>query len=287
MNLSIVVPVYNEEKVIQSTINFINETLKKSNIEKYEIIVVNDGSTDDTSSVLLNNEIDCVVVNHENNKGYGASLKTGVKVAKFEIIATIDADGTYPIDKIPELFNYMKVYDMVVGARTGKNVKIPLSRKPAKWFINKLANFLTGTKIPDINSGLRFFKKNECLKYFKILPSGFSFSTTITLAMITNEKKVKFIPINYDKRIGKSKIKPIRDTINFIILIIRTVLYFNPLKVFVSMSFFLFFLSFLVLLLSYFLLHKILDATVSIIFLTGVQMLAIGMIADIIDKQKQ
>jgi hypothetical protein len=120
---------------------------------------------------------------------------------------------------------------MVVGARTGKNVSIPLIRRPAKWALNKLANFLTNYKIPDLNSGLRLFKKNSLLKFLHILPDGFSFTTTITIAMITNNLNVKYISIDYDKRIGKSKIRPIYDTLNFISLITRMVIYFKPLRV--------------------------------------------------------
>ena len=120
---------------------------------------------------------------------------------------------------------------MVVGARTGKNVNIPLIRKPVKWALNKLANFLTNYKIPDLNSGLRLFNKNSLLKFLHILPEGFSFTTTITIAMITNNFNVKYIPIDYEKRIGKSKIRPIYDTLNFISLITRMVIYFKPLRV--------------------------------------------------------
>ena len=174
---------------------------------------------------------------------------------------------------------------MVVGARVGSKVKIPLIRKPAKWFITKLASYLTGTKIPDLNSGLRVMKKEVVEKYIRILPDGFSFTSTITLAMLTNGYSVKYVPIDYFRRYGKSKIKPIQDTLNFIQLIIRTVLYFNPLKVFVPLSLFLVLLAFLVLLGSWVLTGKVMDVTFGVVLMTAVMVMTIGMLADLIDKR--
>ena len=121
---------------------------------------------------------------------------------------------------------------MVVGARTGKNVSIPLFRLPAKWIIGKIANFMTGRKIEDVNSGLRVFNKQKALEFIKLYPSGFSFTTTITLAFLTNDYTIKYIPINYFKRQGKSSIRPIKDFIGFIALIFRVIMYFRPLKFF-------------------------------------------------------
>ena len=285
MSLSIIVPVYNEEKNIKKTIYKIDSILKKSDLKNYEIIVINDGSTDNTDQTLKQSKISFNLIEHEQNMGYGASIKSGIQKSKYEVIAITDADGTYPIEKIPEMYENFKDYDMVVGSRTGKSVKIPFIRKPAKWFIGKLANYLAGFKIPDINSGLRLFKKEDALRFFKVLPNGFSFTTTITLAMLTNDMQIKYIPINYMKRKGKSKIRPIRDTLNFIQLIIRTVMYFNPLKIFVPVSFILLLISLIVFMYSYLALPKILDTTVAILFISSIQILAIGMLADMINKR--
>lgn len=285
MSLSIIVPVYNEEKNIKKTIYKIDSILKKSDLKNYEIIVINDGSTDNTDQTLKQSKISFNLIEHEQNRGYGASIKSGIQKSKYEVIAITDADGTYPIEKIPEMYENFKDYDMVVGSRTGKSVKIPFIRKPAKWFIGKLANYLAGFKIPDINSGLRLFKKEDALRFFKVLPNGFSFTTTITLAMLTNDMQIKYIPINYMKRKGKSKIRPIRDTLNFIQLIIRTVMYFNPLKIFVPVSFILLLISLIVFMYSYLALPKILDTTVAILFISSIQILAIGMLADMINKR--
>jgi len=251
----------------------------------YEIIVVDDGSTDDTPNILDRCSMEFQWVRHEQNRGYGASLKSGIRKSRYDIIAITDADGTYPVKDIPKLYGEMTDCDMVVGARTGKKAKIPWLRKPAKWFLAKLANYLSETKIPDLNSGLRLFRKDYVMHIFGILPKGFSFTTTLTLAMLTSDMNVKFIPIEYMKRTGKSKIRPIRDTLNFIQLILRTILYFNPMKVFVPIAFFLFFSSFFIFFFSAFALGRILDTTVSILFVAGIHMLSIGMIADIIDRR--
>ena len=151
-----------------------------------------------------------------------------------------DADGTYPVEEIPSLLKWTDRYDMVVGARTGEIVKIPFLRRPAKWFLRKLASYLAKTKIPDLNSGLRVFKKDIALKYWKLFPDGFSFTSTITMACLTNNYDVKYIPINYYKREGKSTIHPIRDFIGFNNLLLRLVIHFSPLRVFIPFALLLF-----------------------------------------------
>ncbi|MCK5104641.1 MAG: glycosyltransferase family 2 protein, partial [Cyclobacteriaceae bacterium] len=238
---TIIIPAYNESDSIEKVVAEI-----KGLDGEYEIIVVDDGSVDGTYELAEKTGVK--VLRHSCNKGYGASLKTGIKKAKYDQIVITDADGTYPIHEIPKLAGLMKKgFSMVVGARTGNDVAIPLFRRFPKWMLNKLANHLTGVKIPDINSGLRIMKKKDVLGFFNILPDGFSFTTTITLAMLTNDMQVQYVPINYYRRQGKSKIRPIYDTLNFIQLIIRTTLYFNPLKIFIPLSFLLVVVALLVL----------------------------------------
>jgi glycosyltransferase involved in cell wall biosynthesis len=283
LKISIIIPAHNEEKGIAEVLD--NITSLGGN---YEIVVVDDGSSDNTASIVEKYR-DIKLISHKHNSGYGASLKNGIKNSNGDSIIIIDADGTYPYKQIPELIKTMKDgdYAMVVGARTGDSVKIPLLRKPAKWFINKLANYLSGIKIPDINSGLRIMKKSVVEKYLNVLPDGFSFTTTITLAMLTNSYQVKYIPVNYYKRQGKSKIKPVRDTLNFIQLIIRTVLYFNPLRVFIPLSLCMVIFAFSLLIGSWLLLGKAMDVTFGVMLMTAVMLLAIGMLADLIDKRIQ
>ncbi|MFQ5685057.1 MAG: glycosyltransferase family 2 protein [Candidatus Scalindua sp.] len=282
--VSIIIPVYNEEQAIGNVLEQLNQVMVKSNLQ-YEILVVNDGSKDSTEKVAKSIE-GVNVLNHKTNRGYGAAIKTGARHAHYNLICIIDADGTYPNDRIPELVKILENdFDMVVAARIGDNVEIPLLRKPAKWFINKLANYLAKTKIPDVNSGLRVMRKQIVEKFERILPDGFSFTTTITLAMLTNGYSVKYVPINYFKREGKSKIKPIRDTFNFIQLIIRTVLYFNPLSIFIPLSLFLVMLAFTVLFGSWFFLGRFMDVSFGVILMSAVIVIAIGMLADLIDKR--
>ena len=279
---TIIIPAYNEAT---SIINVIEEVKKLTG--HYEVIVVDDSSTDGTFELVK--EAGVKVIRHTENSGYGASLKTGIKQSRYDTVVITDADCTYPNEKITEIVNAFKdgSHDMVVGSRTGKNVRIPLIRKPAKWILNKLANYLSGTKIPDLNSGFRVMKKEVVERFIKILPEGFSFTTTITLAMLTNGYSVKYMPIDYLKRKGKSKIKPIQDTLNFIQLIIRTVLYFNPLRVFIPLSISLIVFAFMVLILSWLFTGKVMDVSFGVILMTAVTVMTIGLLADLIDKRIQ
>lgn len=277
---TVIIPAFNEEKAIEETLSEIKKLPVLS-----EIIVVDDASTDKTFE-LASQYPDIKVIRHQSNRGYGAALKTGIENASGEHIVITDADGTYPNTEIPELihiFEHEKA-DMLVGARTKKGVKIPLIRRPAKWVITRLASFLAGVNIPDLNSGLRIMKKPEVEKYIRLLPDGFSFTSTITMAMLTNRKRVVYQPIDYFERSGKSKIRPVHDTLNFINLIVRMTLYFEPLKVFLPISLFLILAGFCLILFQAVAYQNI--STISVIIsLAGIQLLAIGMIADIIDKR--
>ena len=283
---SVIIPAYNEEKTVALVLNEIDRILSEF-ADKYEVIVVNDCSTDRSREQVLAAKTTVVILEHEYQKGYGAAIKTGIKNAKYEYILIIDSDGTYPNEGIKDLLQTLEDgnFDMVVGARIGENVKIPFIRKPAKWFINKLANYLSGIAIPDLNSGLRVMKKEIIEEYIHILPDGFSFTTTITLAMLSNGYSVKYIPIDYYQRTGKSKIKPVRDTLNFIHLIIRTVMYFNPLRIFVPLSLILVLFAFFVLFASMIFTGKAMDVTFGVILMTAVIVMVIGMLADLIDKR--
>lgn len=195
--LSVVIPAYNEEGSIAPTVTDLHRMFSESGIQG-EILVVDDGSTDSTAA--LAERAGARLISHGTNRGYGASLKTGIRNALHDTIAIIDADGTYPVDRIPDLLEELEGCEMVVGARTGENVRIPAMRKPAKWVLRKVANRITGTNIPDLNSGLRIFTRELVKKYINLLPDGFSFTTTITVASLCNDTGVKFVPINYYTR---------------------------------------------------------------------------------------
>ena len=284
-NLSIIIPVYNEEKAIAETVKYFKTLLEEN--PGIEIIFIDDGSTDNTRQILESIKDDQIkVITHDKNKGYGAAIKQGVKISSYEHIAITDADGSYPHEKIYELYEklHAEKADMSIGARVGKKVKIGIFRRLPKFVLRKLAEYLSEEEIPDLNSGMRIIKKEMILKSFKYLPKGFSFTTTLTLSLLANNQKIIYCPIDYYKRKGKSKIKPIRDTLNFLQLIIRTVMFFNPLKVFLPLSGFFIILSFLVLIISY-LKGRVMDITTILLFITGLHLLAIGLLADLIDKR--
>lgn len=234
LSVSIVIPAYNEAAAIGPTIEAIHQMMVQTHLDG-EIIIVDDGSKDGTGDVAAASP-HVRLFRHPQNKGYGAALKTGIRQARHDIVLITDADGTYPIDRIPYLVQQMEQHDMVVGARTGENVQVPLVRRPAKYALTRLANYLSGVEIPDLNSGMRAFKRDIVVGYFRLLPSGFSFTTSITLALLTNDYNVLYVPIDYFKRTGQSKIRPIRDTINFFSLVVRVVLSYRPLRVFVPVA---------------------------------------------------
>lgn len=280
--VSIIIPAYNEKETIGGVLSEVEKVMKKSNWE-YELIVVDDGSNDGTGRVAKRKG--ARLISHPSNRGYGASLKTGIRNAKNDLILITDADGTYPAKEIPRLLKEMKDYDMMVGARTGEEVRMPFFRRPAKFFLNRLAGYLSERKILDINSGLRAFKKEVALKYFHILPAKFSFTTTLTLAFLSDDYLVKYIPIDYHKRRGRSKIRPLRDTWGFLLLIIRTVIYFNPLKVLLPLASFLFLLGVVILFYSKFVLQQVMDITVILLIVTSLLVALLGLIADLIVKR--
>jgi glycosyltransferase involved in cell wall biosynthesis len=287
--VTIVVPAYDEETGIRGVV----ERLCALEIGvPLEVLVVEDGSTDRTAEVLeeLAAEFPALrVIRHPANRGYGAALKTGFAAARHEVVMITDADGTYPEDRIPDLLARIDDgAEMVVGARRGEDVHIPLIRRPAKAALRALASFLAGTPIPDLNSGLRAFRRELVMTYRPILPDGFSFTTTITLASLTNGHRVDYVTINYAHRDGKSKIRPIRDTLGFTALIIRTVLYFNPLKVFYPVT------GVLMAAFALSLGHDLFlerpanlgDKTV-LLFVATVQVLSVGLLADLIEKKSR
>ena len=226
--LSIVIPAFNEAPIIGKVLTELHDLMVQHGIEA-EIIVVDDGSSDGTAQEALS--AGARVIRHRSNRGYGASLKTGILAATYDLVAITDADGTYPARYLPEMLREIEQYDMVVGSRTGANVHIPFVRKPAKWVLNRLANYVSGHKIPDLNSGMRVFRREIALQYFGILPDQFSFTTTITMAMLCDKYAIKYVPIDYRKRHGKSKIVP-WDAASFTILILRMAVLFRPLRVF-------------------------------------------------------
>jgi glycosyltransferase involved in cell wall biosynthesis len=287
--VTVIIPAYNEESSIGDTIEKVEMVLTQSQIP-HEVIVVDDGSTDQTFSV--SQPSGARVIRHEKNRGYGAALKTGIRAAQYELIIITDADGTYPVDRIPEILNKLQTADMVVGARVSQNVDIPLVRRPAKWILKRLSEYITGYRIPDLNSGLRGFRCQFLEQYFSVLPEKFSFTTTLTVAMLCDNYKITYVPIDYYKRLGKSKIVP-WDFVNFVTLVLRLSMLFNPLKVFVPISSICFLLGGFKLLFDVgfaivraekltfsILIHPVVSTTTLILLLFGLQILLLGMLSD-------
>ena len=277
---SIIIPVYNEEDSIRKTVGGLKSFLLNNNLTS-EIIAINDGSTDKTKEILETLS-DIKIINHQHNKGYGAAIKTGVKEAKHETICIIDADGTYPVEAIKDLIAYLPEYDMAVGARSGGKVEMPLRRRFVKFFLILLIKILTGVKVPDMNSGLRVFKKALIKKYMRLIPDGFSLTTTMTICSIVNNHRIKYIDIDYHSRAGVSKIRPIKDTYNFFIVILKTVLYFKPLKVLLPVGIFLMAAAVALGVWSVFFLGRFLDTTTMVLFVSGLQIFILALLADLI-----
>jgi len=285
--ISIIIPAYNEEKSIEETVRRVRAVCKV--LSDYEIIVVNDGSMDKTSHVLETLEgADLVVLNRGFNRGYGASLKEGIEYAKGDIIAITDADGTYPIEKIPDLVGEVeRGFSMSVAARKGRYKNTPLLKSIPKFILDKVANIVAGQKIVDINSGLRAFRKKDVLPFFHIISNKFSFTTTITLSYLSNGLSVSYLPIEYKKREGKSKVRA-KDAVDFLNLILRTIIYFNPLRIFAPIALFLMGIGIIKFIYDLFN-EPFLNITPSVIFvfLTGLQILAIGLLADLIKATRK
>ena len=230
--VSVVIPAYNEGEHVAGQVIAVREVLARSGWP-FEIIVVDDGSTDRTAAEA--DSTGARVLRRPRNRGYGAAIKLGIRHAKHDWILITDADGTYPVEAIPSLLAAAERNEMVVGARIGKSVSIPLARRPAKWFLTRLASYLAGQRLPDINSGLRLIRKSLVERYEVLLPDGFSFTTTITLSAACNGHSVGYLPIDYHARLGESKIRA-RHAYDFTLLILRTIVFFNPLKIFIPLG---------------------------------------------------
>ena len=282
MKLSIIIPAYNEAEGLVSTLDILKKVLKDF---IYEVIIVDDGSTDNT--VEIAEKAGARVIAHPINMGYGRSLKTGIANAKYEIICITDADGTYPLEKIPELLTeFKKGFDMVVGQRTGKEFHGNFLKHPSRRIFRWLCEFAVGKKIPDINSGLRIFNKSTAEKYFDILCDGFSFTTTITLAYMFEGYFVKYLEIPYYKRYGVSKVHYLRDTLRVTQIITEAILYFNPLKIFLVLSGLVLFLSFIFLGIGAYFQYTTAIWLFVLCFISSILIFAMGLQADLLRKIK-
>ncbi|MDZ7722075.1 MAG: glycosyltransferase family 2 protein [candidate division KSB1 bacterium] len=283
-DITVVIPAFNEQESIRNTIEKL-QIMMDSDPRVWECIVVDDGSLDDTAKIASSCRVK--LIRHSRQKGYGAALKTAILASSSEIICITDADETYPNDKLPVMVNELAdgVYDMVVGDRQGKYIKSQKARGLTKWTLKKIANWLVSEKIPDLNSGLRVFRRQALVGFLSILPDGFSFTTTITLAMLTNDYSVRYYPIDYFERKGRSKIRPVHDTLGFVNLILKIGLYFKPLKIFFSLSLVLVLVAVFWALFSVFVMGQFADASTMAILMAAFQIGALGLLAELINTR--
>jgi glycosyltransferase involved in cell wall biosynthesis len=231
LDVSVVLPVFDERGHLDEELTRIRSSLDSSEYS-YEIIVVDDGSTDGSGERLR--EIEGIrLIQFHTNRGSGSARKYGTLQARGRIVVWTDVDMTYPNGEIPRFVKELdEGWDHVVGARTSEQGTIKFLRTPAKWLIRKLASYLVDFKIPDLNSGLRAFRRSVAFQYLYLLPRGFSCVTTLTLAFLNNGYSVKYIPIDYYPRAGESKFHWWKDTRRYMLQVVRMMLMYNPLRVF-------------------------------------------------------
>ncbi|MFA6292771.1 MAG: glycosyltransferase family 2 protein [Victivallales bacterium] len=233
--ISFIIPAYNEENSIVNTLSRLNAELSKLTVS-YEIILVNDGSSDKTKEIAAN-IAGVKVISHPINIGYGNALKTGIRNARYEWIGMIDADGSYPIEDLHLLFDEMKKgFDVVIGARKNTGMFDNPLKKIFRWGFKSALKVFVNSKIEDPNSGFRMFRKEIIVELLPFLCGTFSFTTSMTILASGKDCFIKYIPIEYSQRTGKSKVRHIRDSIRTIQYIFQGITFFNPIKFFILLS---------------------------------------------------
>lgn len=279
LDVTVVLPVYNEKGHLKAEIDRITAALEASPYT-WEIVVVDDGS-DDGSGEQLRTIEGIRLIQFAQNRGSGSARKAGTRAARGRVVVWTDADMTYPNDRIPEIVKELDGWDQVVGARTSEQGTHKVFRVPAKWFIRKLASFLVEHPIPDLNSGLRAFRKEVAMQYLHLLPKGFSCVTTITMAFLANGYSVKYVPIEYAPRAGTSKFHWRKDTRRYLTQVIRLVLSYNPLRIFLPVGLALSAVGFGKLIYDWNAHHFHVTPNTLIVLFAAFQVIAIGLLADL------
>jgi glycosyltransferase involved in cell wall biosynthesis len=283
--VTVLVPAYNEEPAIAGTIERARAAFDASGCGPAEILVLDDGSTDRTAERAR--DAGATVISHAVNLGQGAAIKTGIARARGTYLALIDGDGSYPAEELPRLVQLASDvgYEQVIGDRQGEAGSLRPLRAIVKRMLRAFAAFLSGQAVGDLNSGMRVVEREAALRYAPLIPDGFSNSTTLTLATLSHRGRIAFVPIAYRRREGKSKFRPLGDTYNMILAIVRMVIYVDPLRVLLPPA---------VLLVLAGLAKAIADATrydwhitasAVLLVMTGVQIGALALIADLIVRR--
>ena len=231
-SVAVIIPAYDEQGAVRATVDDVRRVLAAANVS-HHIIVVNDGSRDETAAQARASGAQ--VIDFPDNIGYGHALKAGIAASDSELVAILDADGTYPPDALPAMIAMAEHADMVVGDRGAAMNNVPWVRRPAKWVLKMLASIVAQRRIDDVNSGLRVFRRSALEPFIPLLPDGYSFTTTITLCMLATNLTVVYHPIQYGTRIGHSKIRA-RHFFKFIFLVLRLTVFFQPLRIFVPLG---------------------------------------------------
>jgi glycosyltransferase involved in cell wall biosynthesis len=239
--LTVIIPAYNEEGVIGDVIKGIHSILLPEYQDQYEILVIDDGSTDNTGDVAV--EAGAIVIKHPHNIGNGAAIKSGIRSAKGKVLVMMDGDGQHSPQVIPALLEDIGTYDMVVGARTKKS-DTSAHRNWANRIYNWLASYVSDQKIEDLTSGFRAIKTDVARNFVYLLPNTFSYPTTITLAVLRSGRSLLYIPFEAKRRIGKSKIRILNDGLRFLMIILRISTYYSPLKIYIPLGIMMFLLGF-------------------------------------------
>jgi glycosyltransferase involved in cell wall biosynthesis len=283
VDVSIVLPIYNERGHLRQELDRITLAMDSSPYS-YELVVVDDGSTDGSLDELR--QIDGIrLISFVHNRGSGSARRAGTRASTGRVVVWTDVDMTYPNDDIPQLVKELEGHDQVVGARTSEEGTHKFARVPAKWFIRRLAMYLTGVRIPDLNSGFRAFRRNVAKQYLHMLPPGFSCVTTITMCFLANGYSVKYVPIEYHERAGESKFHWYRDTRRYLQQVVRMIFMYNPMRVFGPLSLVLLGTGFVKLV------WDIVDKSqfrvpvnTALLLFTGFQVLSIGLLADVMSR---
>lgn len=284
VDVSVVLPIFNEQGHLIAELQRIRAAMEASPYS-FEIIVVDDGSTDDSAAELKG--VDGIrLVRHTRNLGSGAARRTGTSAALGRVVVWTDVDMTYPNDEIPRIVKEMEGYDHVVGARRTEQGTLKLFRVPTKYFIRKLASYLTQTDIPDLNSGLRAFRRDVAMQYIHELPAGFSCVTTLTLSFLSNGYSIKYVPIDYFPRAGTSKFHWWRDTKRYVLQVVRMVLSYNPLRVFMPLGGVLLALGMGKLIYDLASKDFRLATNTLLLFFAALQVLTVGLLADLIVRTR-
>ncbi len=291
LDVSVVLPCHNEQDHVQAEVDRICSALEES-AYSFEVLAIDDGSTDDTLSRLRESartHPEVEITSFRRNGGAGTARRIGTTNARGRIVVWTDADMTYPNDRIPELVRILdedESYDQVVGARTSEQGTLRILRVPAKWFVRKLAERLTGERIPDLNSGLRAFRREVAQPFLPLLPPGFSCVTTITLSFLSNQHDIKYVPIEYRPRAGRSKFSPVKDAYRYLLQVFRMVMYFNPLSVLMPPALILVGLAIIKAFVDVWRTPFYVHTNTIVLFLTGLIIATLALLADLIVRSR-